>query len=62
MKVESPCFIYNLAWFRTLQKPCRLYLHPVYSPNGTVLTDDFNPDHPIAGGISWMWADVVGQG
>ena len=40
----------------TMRRSC--YLHPVYAPDGTVLTDDFNPDHPHHRGISWMWADV----
>jgi hypothetical protein len=38
------------------------YLHPVYAPDGTVLTDDFNPDHPHHRGISWMWEVVVVDG
>ena len=38
------------------------YLHPVYAPDGTVLTDDFNPDHPHHRGISWMWEVVTVDG
>ena len=34
------------------------YVHPVYSPAGTVLTDDFPVDHPHHRGISWMWPQV----
>jgi hypothetical protein len=35
------------------------YMHPVYSPGGTVLTDDFPIDHPHHRGISWMWPHVT---
>ena len=38
------------------------YLHPVYAPNGVLLTDDFNADHPHHRGISWMWPEVVVDG
>jgi hypothetical protein len=34
------------------------YLHPVYAPNGVVLTDDFPRDHYHHRGISWMWPIV----
>ena len=39
------------------------YLHPVYAPDGTLITDDFNKDHPHHRGISWMWpvVEVDGQ-
>ena len=35
------------------------YLSPVYAPNGVVLTDDFNRDHPHHRGIAWMWPEVT---
>ncbi len=38
------------------------YLHPVYAPDGAVLTDDFNSDHPHHRGISWMWPVVNFEG
>ena len=31
------------------------YLHPVYAPDGQVLTDDFNPDHAHQHGIMFAW-------
>lgn len=34
------------------------YLHPVYAPGGTVLTDDFPKDHPHHRGICWSWPVV----
>ncbi len=38
------------------------YLHPVYLPDGTLITDDFNKDHPHHRGISWMWPNVTVNG
>ncbi|HEY3443862.1 MAG TPA: DUF6807 family protein [Paludibaculum sp.] len=34
------------------------YIHPVYSPDGTVLTDDFPKDHLHHRGICWSWPIV----
>ena len=34
------------------------YIHPVYSPSGVVVTDDFPKDHFHHRGISWMWPVV----
>ncbi len=34
------------------------YIHPVYAPDGTVLTDDFPKDHLHHRGICWSWPDV----
>ncbi len=38
------------------------YLHPVYAPDGTVLTDDFPKDHPHHRGICWSWPIVNFEG
>lgn len=38
------------------------YLHPVYAPDGTVLTDDFPKDHPHHRGICWTWPIVKFEG
>ena len=38
------------------------YLHPVYAPDGTVLTDDFPKDHPHHRGICWSWPIVKFDG
>jgi len=35
------------------------YLHPVYTPGGTVVTDDFPKDHYHHRGIFWTWPEVV---
>jgi hypothetical protein len=55
-----PVFRYN---FGTVPVPPGLaanyargdYLHPVFSPQGQVLTDDYTKDHPHHRGISWSW-------
>lgn len=62
----SPIFHYNFkpVWKEgfpeTMSRCC--YLHPVYLPDGTPITDDFNPDHPHHRGISWMWPNVTVDG
>jgi hypothetical protein len=38
------------------------YIHPLYAPNGAVLTDDFPRDHYHHRGVSWMWPVVKVQG
>jgi len=38
------------------------YLHPVYAPDGTVLTDDFPKDHPHHRGLCWSWPIVTFAG
>jgi hypothetical protein len=62
----KPVFAYNFGLIlakdfpETMRRGC--YVHPVYAPDGTLLTDDFNPDHPHHRGISWMWTDVSVDG
>ena len=62
----QPVFVYN---YGIIQKPGfpekfgrSTYLHPVYLPDGRVITDDFNPDHAHHRGVSWMWPVVVVEG
>ena len=38
------------------------YLHPVYSPGGTLLTEDFPTDHPHHRGIFWAWHQILVDG
>lgn len=61
-----PVFVYNYGMILKAGNPERsrrsTYLHPVYLPDGTLITDDFNPDHPHHRGISWMWPVVVVDG
>lgn len=61
-----PVFVYNFGDILAEGAPETMrrstYLHPVYAPDGTVLTDDFNPDHRHHRGIFWAWEVVVFDG
>ena len=35
------------------------YVHPLYSLNGKVLTEDFPEDHPYHHGIFWAWHQIL---
>jgi hypothetical protein len=62
----KPVFVYNFGGVLAEGSPERMrrscYLHPVYAPDGTVLTDDFNKDHPHHRGIFWAWEVVTVDG
>ena len=34
------------------------YIHPIYGPNGEILTRDWSRDHPHHRGIYWAWPEV----
>jgi hypothetical protein len=59
----KPVFVYNFGMLlpegvaENMRRSC--YLHPVYAPDGTVLTDDFNPNHLHHRGIFWAWQDIT---
>jgi hypothetical protein len=62
----KPVYVYNYGLMHKEGAPenrarC-CYLHPVYAPDGTVLTDDFPRDHYHHRGISWMWPIVRLEG
>ena len=38
------------------------YIHPLYTPSGKVITDDFNPDHAHQHGIMFSWRKIVFEG
>ncbi|MEP7231163.1 MAG: DUF6807 family protein [Ginsengibacter sp.] len=38
------------------------YVHPLYSLNENILTDDSPPDHPYHRGIFWAWHQVILNG
>jgi len=38
------------------------FIHPVYSPDGTVVTDDFPPDHPHQHGMMYSWTHTKFHG
>jgi hypothetical protein len=58
----QPVVVYNYGMLRKEGVPedrrRSTYLHPVYAPDGTVVTDDFPRDHYHHRGISWMWPVV----
>ena len=62
----KPVFVYNFGGILAAGAPeasrRSTYLHPVYAPDGAVLTDDFNPDHPHHRGIFWAWPVVTFDG
>lgn len=43
-------------------EPRSNYLHPLYSPDGEVLTRDFPNDHPHHRGVYWAWPEVYYKG
>ena len=38
------------------------YVHPLYGPQGEVLTRDYSPDHPHHRGLYWAWPEVTWKG
>jgi hypothetical protein len=38
------------------------YVHPLYGPNGELLTQDYAPDHPHHRGLYWAWPEVTWKG
>ena len=62
----KPVFVYNYGGILAPGFPETMrrssYLHPVYAPDGTLLTDDFNKDHPHHRGIFWAWEVVTFDG
>lgn len=62
----APVFVYNFGMMRKDGVPADrarcCYLHPVYAPNGVVITDDFPIDHYHHRGLSWMWPVVTVDG
>jgi hypothetical protein len=62
----KPVYVYNFGPILKAGFPERMrrstYLHPVYAPDGTIVTDDFNKDHPHHRGIFWAWEEVTVDG
>jgi len=38
------------------------YVHPLWTPGGVILTDDFPADHYHHRGMAWMWPEVFWRG
>lgn len=58
-----PVFVYNFgpqlkAGVPEHRRRC-CYLHPVWTPSGTIVTDDFPADHYHHRGIFWAWPRVT---
>jgi hypothetical protein len=64
---DKPVLLYNAG-----VKPCPVegfeackrsgFIHPMYAPDGAVVTDDFPPEHPHQHGIMLAWVDSVFDG
>jgi hypothetical protein len=58
----KPVFVYNFGpvlqpgFPETMARSS--YIHPLFAPDGTLLTDDFNKNHPHHRGIFWAWMDI----
>jgi len=63
---NDPILVYNYADRLPAGVPERYrracYMHPVYAPDGTVLTDDFPKDHYHHRGIFWSWPRMKARG
>jgi type 1 glutamine amidotransferase len=62
----APVYVYNYGMMLkqgvAADRTRCCYLHPVYAPNGVVITDDFPEDHPHHRGINWAWPVVTVDG
>jgi hypothetical protein len=63
----KPVLLYNAALKECLVEgfaECRRsgFIHPVYAPDGTIVSDDFPPEHPHQHGIMLAWVDSVFRG
>jgi len=47
---------------RVYSRPRSDYIHPLYSPDGAMMTDDWPPDHPHHRGVYWAWPEVDYRG
>ena len=47
---------------RKYARPRSNYIHPLYGPDGEVLTEDWSVDHPHHRGIYWAWPEVDYRG
>lgn len=56
---DRPVLFYRTRPARPASEPGRLnYIHPLYAPDGTVLTQDGPADHPHQRGIFWAWHQI----
>ena len=61
-----PVYVYNHGMMRPHGVPADryrcCYVHPLYSPEGVVVTDDFPKDHYHHRGVFWVWPVVEAGG
>lgn len=68
VKVDGkPALTYNHAIVEAPQRDEAYYdksgyIHPLYTPAGKVITDDFNPDHAHQHGIMFSWRKILFEG
>ena len=56
---EQPVLFYRTRPARPATEPGRLnYVHPLYAPDGTILTEDAAVDFPEQRGVFWGWRQV----
>lgn len=62
----KPVYVYNYGMMLANGAPedrrRSTYVHPVYAPDGAILTDDFPRDHYHHRGIFWVWPIVRAGG
>ncbi|MDE3167035.1 MAG: ThuA domain-containing protein [Acidobacteriota bacterium] len=62
----APVFVFNYGTMLPAGVPADrarcCYFHPVYAPNGAVVSDDFPRDHYHHRGIFWAWPVVTVDG
>ncbi|MCA9021037.1 MAG: PmoA family protein, partial [Planctomycetaceae bacterium] len=64
---EKPVLTYNHAIVKAPKRDEAYYdksgyIHPLYTPSGKVISDDFNPDHPHQHGIMLSWRKIIFEG
>ena len=56
---DKPVLFYRTRPADPASEPGRLnYVHPLYAPDGTILTQDRPADHPHQRGLFWSWHQV----
>ena len=62
----KPVYVYNYGMIlkdglpETMRRST--YVHPIFTPGGVLITNDFSSQHAYHRGISWMWPVVVVDG
>ncbi|MGI6456236.1 MAG: DUF6807 family protein [bacterium] len=62
LEKNQPVLVYNFETVHNENAPERMarssYIHPLYSVDGTIITDDFPRDHYHHRGVYWTWNRV----